>query len=79
MKLHSHTVAQRCFAILRSDSAPRPQREAALYVLRRTTGYDGAFDLERPTATQGSEIDRLKESIRRMYGALDERPPRRRP
>lgn len=79
VKLHSHTVAQRCFAILRSDSAPRPQREAALYVLRRTTGYTGAFDLERPTSTQALEVERIRESIRRMFGGADEPRPARRP
>lgn len=80
VRLQSHTVAQRCFAIVRNDAAPRPQREAAVYVLRRTTGYRGDLDLERPFSTQTLEVDRLQDSIRRTFGSLDspdKKPPRR--
>jgi Mg-chelatase subunit ChlD len=80
IKLHSHTVAQRCLAIVRADGAARQQREAALFILRRSTGYDGNVDFDRPIASQQVEVDRLHDSIRKIFGALEPlkpKPPRR--
>ncbi len=79
IRIRSNTVAMRCLSLVRADDAPRPQREAALYILRRTTDYRGTVDLDQPHSAQAVQFELLVNSIRRAYsqdGADDPVGPR---
>ena len=56
---------------LGSDDADRPIREAALYIIRRTTDYRGALDLGRPAGSQRDELDDLRDAVRRSYADVE--------
>ncbi len=66
-------VVMRSWRIVNDDSAPAPTREAALYVLRRITRFEGSIDFAKPLEVQESAVGRLQQAVETSF-----RPGRRR-
>lgn len=63
----SSAVARRCLDLVIDETAARPTREAALYVLRRLLDVRGMIDLARPVSEQDHAVDRLRRAIAEVY------------
>ncbi|MBI4878949.1 MAG: hypothetical protein HY812_04710 [Planctomycetes bacterium] len=72
VRIASPAVARRCMDMVAEADAAKPAREAAFYVLRRITRFDGSLDFDRPLAAQEQAFNDLQAALERMYG-----PPRR--
>lgn len=69
IEIGSPGVSLRCLDLVRAPETQRFTREAALYVLRRLTRYEGVLDLARRTDAQPEEMRRLQEAFERTYRA----------
>lgn len=73
--MDSPGVAIRCLDIVQNKAVAPSTREAALYVLKRTTKFEGEIDFGRPIATQEDVLTMLRDSIDDRYRP---KPKRRR-
>lgn len=75
--LGSQAVVLRCLALVGDEQAAAQSRHAALYVLRRLTGYSGALDPEQPFPAQEADLRSLRDVVAAHQRESGERQPRR--
>lgn len=67
IEIGSPGVSIRCLDLVRDASHRRGTREAALYVLKRITRFNGSFDFTQSIASQEHELKGLQEALERTY------------
>lgn len=75
VEIDSPGVAIRCLDIVQNKAVAPATREAALYVLKRTTKFEGEIDFGQPIAAQEEMLTLLRDSIDDRYRP---KPKRRR-
>ncbi len=67
IRIGSPAVALRSHDIVADMKRPRGVREAALYILKQITRYDGNLDFTRSLTLQQNELKGLQEALERAY------------
>jgi len=67
IQIDSPGVALRCFDLATDEGANRSTREAALYILRRITRYDGHIDLAARMDAQQAQVKDLRLAIESAF------------